>query len=64
MTGILSWLVGHEAVLAGLVVSVVDFVFSVSPNSQANSFLEWLLAQAKALVGGAHDMTQLKKPKM
>lgn len=64
MTGILSWLVGHEAVLSGLVVAVLDFVFSVSPSTQSNSFLEWVLSQAKALVGGVHGLAQVKKMKM
>lgn len=59
LSSILYWLTAHEAVLAGLVVALIDFVFSVNSNAESNSFLEWLLAQAKALVNSAPD--SLKK---
>lgn len=63
MSSILAWLVGHEAVLAGLVVGVIDFVFSVNPAAQSNSFLGWLLAQANAIIGSGHSLAKLKEPK-
>lgn len=55
----LAWLISHDSVLAAVVVAVIDFVFSVNTNAESNSFLEWLLAQAKALVNSAPD--SLKK---
>lgn len=52
MSALLAWLVAHEAVLAGLAVGILDFVISINPKAASNSIIEWLLAEAKSLLGG------------
>lgn len=51
MTDVLAWLAAHQPVTAGLVVSIVDFIFAVNPSAQSNSILHWILAQAHSLIG-------------
>lgn len=35
MQSIISFIVGHEAVLSGLVVAILDLVFALNPNANA-----------------------------
>jgi hypothetical protein len=53
MTALIAWFTAHEMVLGGLIVGILDFLFSISPTAASNGILEWLLKQAEALVGSA-----------
>ena len=50
-SSVIAWLVGHEVVLASLVVAIIDFVMAINPAAQANSIIHWVLAQAQAIIG-------------
>jgi hypothetical protein len=53
MTALIAWLVSHEAVLAGLVVALVDFGISLNPAWKSNTIVEWVLSEAQSLLGSA-----------
>lgn len=53
MTALIAWLVSHEAVLAGLVVALVDFGISLNSSWASNSIVEWILSEAKTLLGSS-----------
>jgi hypothetical protein len=57
MTALVAWLLAHEAVLAGLVVALVDFGISLNPAWASNSVVEWLLSEALTLLGGSKPPT-------
>ncbi len=42
MSQIIAFVVAHEAVLAGLLVAVLDLVFALSPSLEANGILHAL----------------------
>lgn len=50
MASLLAWFTAHEAVVAGVVVAVIDFIISINPAAESNNILHWLLTQAQALV--------------
>lgn len=50
MQAVLSWLMAHEAVLAGVVVAVVDLLFAISPASQSNGILQYIAKQAHSIL--------------
>lgn len=52
MQDLISWVVNHQAVVAGLGVAMLDLVFALNPNSAANGALHYVYVQLKKLTGG------------
>ena len=57
MAAVVAWFVAHEAVLAGLVVALVDFGISLNSSWESNSVVEWILSEAKTLLGASTPPT-------
>ena len=53
MQAIIQWVVAHQAVVAGLVVGILDFVFAVSPSLAANGILHQVYLWIASLAGKA-----------
>jgi hypothetical protein len=57
MGSIVAWLVSHEAVLAGVVVALIDFAVSLNPAWKSNTIVEWVLSEAQSLLGAKPPTT-------
>lgn len=53
MQALISWIMVHQAVVAGLVVGILDFVFAVAPNLQANGILHQIYLWVKSIGSSA-----------
>jgi hypothetical protein len=51
MEALIAWLLAHSALLAAVVVAVIDFLWSLSPGLKDNGILDWLYNTAKGLLG-------------
>lgn len=51
MQALVSWIVGHQGVLAGAGVAVLDLVFALSPKIDSNGILHWVYLQLLKLKG-------------
>lgn len=50
MDQVLAWLLAHQALLAGAIVGVLDLLFALQPNWQANGVLHAVYLWLKSLV--------------
>ena len=50
MAAVWAWITGHEVVVVGMLVAVLDFVFAVSPGLASNGILHGLYLWLKGLV--------------
>lgn len=48
--GIVQWVLEHQALVASLVVAVLDFGFALKPDWESNGVVHWLYVQLKALI--------------
>jgi hypothetical protein len=53
MSNLIAWVVAHSALVASLVIAVVDFVIGVNPNLASNSIVELILVGLKKLIPGS-----------
>ena len=46
---VMAWVIEHQVIIGGLLVAVLDFIFSINPEWKANSILHavYLFAQGK-----------------
>jgi hypothetical protein len=51
MLAIYQWIMGHEALMAGAAVGILDFLFAISPGIESNGILHWIWTTAKSIVG-------------
>jgi hypothetical protein len=49
MTPVLSWVVGHSAIVAGFIIATIDLVIALNPNWKSNGILHFVLIQAQKL---------------
>lgn len=64
MGSILVWLMGHEAMLAAFLVSILDYVFTVNPAAKSNSILEWLFSLLQSVANVVPPSLGAKKPRL
>lgn len=48
-----DWIVGHQVVLAGVVVAVFDFIFALKKDWESNGILHFFYVGAKKLAGAS-----------
>ena len=49
MQAVIDFVMSHMAVLAGLLVAVLDLVFALNSKAESNGVLHWIYMQVKAL---------------
>jgi hypothetical protein len=49
MTNLISWIMGHQALVAGAVVGILDLVFALVPSWASNGILHFILMQLQAI---------------
>ncbi len=47
---VIQWVMSHQAVVAGLIVGLLDLVFALKPNWAANGIVHWIYLQAKKML--------------
>lgn len=50
---VITWLLGHQSILAAGAVGVMDLVFALLPNVQSNGVLHWVYLSLKSMAGGS-----------
>lgn len=51
----INWLISHQGILAGVVVSILDLVFALRPDWESSGVLHWIYLQLKKLLPGSHE---------
>lgn len=51
MQAVINFLLGHQAVLAGAIVAILDLVFALVPSAASNGILHWVYLQVAKLAG-------------
>lgn len=51
MQNILTWFSGHQALIGGSIVGLLDLVFALIPSVQSNGILHFIFVQAQKLSG-------------
>jgi len=50
-SGVVAFILQYKAVLAGLVVAILDLVMALNPKIAGNGLLHWVLVQANVVKG-------------
>lgn len=53
MQALISWVMAHQAIVSGLLVGILDFVFAIVPSWASNGVLHWIYLQVAKLAGKA-----------
>lgn len=53
MQVVINWILAHSVILASLGVAVLDLLFALSPNLEANGILHAIYLQLKKLLPGS-----------
>ncbi len=49
MASVISWILAHQGLVAGVLVSILDLVFALVPSWESNGLLHWFFLQIQGI---------------